>query len=182
MDTHSIESLYLEHADDFRTLLGQGHKMAIFAGGGFLWCEDGRWYWQGAVNRTHWQVAPDLAICAFTEAWRERLEREHEVCLLRTRPAVRQNYIQPPPVYSQWFVERTSTVPYRLLCRDGQWRSESALRFERPFLTPVEQGDDGLLGFASLPQAICAAVAALAKEKREAEAVQKCRASRPRRR
>jgi len=135
MDSKQIEKLYIEHADDFRTLLGHDGSMthesvAIF--------EDGTKLFAPEHDDTEWHTlednpSPALAVAAMAGAWPERLEKEHGVGLC-----------------DDGRVSRESGDAFTYLCYDGTWTLEPKQAVQ----------------FGDRHHATCAAVKALATEKR----------------
>ena len=150
MKTQETEKLYLSHADDFRTLLGEESALAVLDDGPFAPVSlfhkagpsqpDGCWYF-GSVQRG-WHLLPSsVALAAMTDSWRERLEKKFSVYTTRGREA-------------PWRAWRTTH-------HKGK-RQATVLRPQG--FASCQEGDG--TPYDSLPELICAAVEALANEKR----------------
>ena len=139
MTTKEIEALYLRHADDFRMLLGLSADGPVAVCDlEYLWPpRPGRGWTDGATN----DVYSGVALAAMTEAWRERLEKKFSVYTTRGREA-------------PWRAWRTTH-------HKGK-RKATVLRPQG--FASCQEGDG--TPYDSLPELICAAVEALANEKR----------------
>ena len=142
MTTSEIEALYIKHADDFRLLLGFAEdspcRMAVVGDLDLSYAPKMKaWLVTGLAGTTVGTHAA-LAVAAMDSAWRERLEKEHEVLMLR--------------VGHSWFPVR------------HDWPIHPDTNNFRPAVGFI--GRDCGTGWDTLPMAICAAVAALAAEKR----------------
>jgi len=143
MTTQEAENLILKHADDFRTLLGAGLSLAVFGDIHLVTEQDNPWLalMASGPDTIEEHIPIMIAIAAFTESWRDRLESEYGVRMVICGP-------QLFPV------------------RGGQHLLHGADGFS-PAIT--SQGTPRQIGFRMMLHAICATVAALAKEKRAAE-------------
>ena len=148
MNTQEIEKLLIEHADDFRELLDTPitGMMAKFADGQPLfYTEECQWH-MGHVGT----IPASLAVAAMTEAWREKLEKMHDV-------RIRQDV-------DRYEVSRYKRDGIMLPCMEYLHKTGNGWWSCRHGHFPGE------CSFNSIPEAICAAVKALAAEKRKAQA------------
>ena len=150
MTTEEIEALYLKHKEDFRRLLDQGEALAAFDGC-LLYAEPGCWVCEETDGRPRPDVFPSVAIAAMTETWRDWLEKEHGVRLLRgSYPFNLVN--REVPVWAAQSEDR-------LLCVKG-WKLEAEMeKYSSEYLF--------MRVWVSLPEAICGVVEFLAGEKRK---------------
>jgi len=162
MNTQEIEKLYIEHADDFRELLGTtvASAMAIFDKRVLVYNHCG-WFAKAEDEFTN-PMPVSLAVAAMTEAWRERLEKEHNIQFEPIGREVTNDYRRPPiDRRSTWILEGWQIT---VLGDSPKYLSNSTwcdfggkpVRYDKLYKT--------------LPEAICAAVKALADEKRKAKA------------
>ncbi len=147
------EKLILDHAADFRLLLDQGELMAVGDGWslsvrlGYDWC-----CWKGDVlgrgSDYQHNLPRGLAIAAFVESWRDRLEKEHGVVI---QPIHR--YLGLPSGWTalHMVLRMRSDGLAEWLTNEGSWTAVWQDRKE----------------FQSAPEALCAAAYALAEEKRK---------------
>jgi len=143
MTPTETEALYLKHADDLRTLLDRDDALALLGENVSILSEAGLWFWDSGNGPIHsrWEIPASVALAALTEFWRDKLENQHGVYFDRGRDT-------------------------------AQWEALKATRFGRQPLWLNSQGQWFLCNgttFKSFPQAICAAVHALAEEKRKAQ-------------
>jgi len=143
--TDEIEKLYLAHADDFRLLLGKGDVLAEFGKCELSYSRNHQqwmllWPSHGKGDTTWSLPSPEMSVAAFTESWRDGLEKEHGIFFT-------------PGIPSGWRVARfqkDANPAYVIWLRtDGAW------------------SDMGSRDFPTYPAAICAAVHALAEEERK---------------
>jgi len=139
MTTEETAKLYIEHAADFRELLGNDDQRVAELGTAAIYlpgtgCMEDSWPWRGANWSTRYQLDTALAVAAMTEAWRERLQEKHSVV-----------------IRSDGVVECVGqeVVAY-IKDDDGGWSLNL----------------DEAISFTYAPEAICAAVKAMAAVKR----------------
>ena len=147
MTTAEIAALYIKHADDFRLLLPMTYNreaMCVIDNCILVYDRElGRW-WEIRVEENMHEVPAALAVAAMTEAWRERLWKKHDI----------------------WF--HTSAFGYWSPRKpipdvDGSFKLDSGGAWAK----------NQTSSWLSLPEAICAAVAALAAEKRAEAGMEK---------
>ncbi len=147
MNTAELEKLILDHAYDFRTLLGPGVALAAWGKARLLGSDTGSGWIAGDDVANAAPILTPIALSALIESWRDRLEKEHGIV-----------------VAERLFNGLTEWICLRTNHDDGRTLAMAERGLWVPFLA-----GRGWNCWRSLIEVIVAAVHALAEEKRQKE-------------
>ena len=166
MNVQETERLILGTVDDFRTLLG-GHGIAQIDRYSIFppYPGEARWFAKDAATGTSHHLPAEIAVPAVTESWRDRLGKKHGVFISinsavmglpaeHMRPVYTVSRADPPTGFGPWrevFLTEAPSGSPNVRATELRW-------------IPIVQGSSC---FDSLPEAVRAAVHALASEIRD---------------